>query len=189
MTKPSVYVFMGNSGAGKDTAASVLDSAKVVKFAAPGKRTIEFIYGLSFGYLDDRDLRLNIAPHSGNRTYLQVLIDFWKHRDIVLGPDLYGKQTQVEIVDCLLQGRDVVINDMRNYNELEIIIDVYKLGYEIRAAWVVGGEKLESDEYQAEIYEQLCSSTCNTGYYLYNNNGKTINEFKEKVKKYLTLFR
>ena len=62
--KPTIYVFAGYSGSGKDTAASVVDAVST-KFASPGKRALEFMLRIPHGALDDREYRQRIAPHRG----------------------------------------------------------------------------------------------------------------------------
>ena len=177
--KPKIYVFSGYSGAGKDSAASVL-TANVVKFASPGKRALEFIYHLPSGFMDDRVARQQIAPHSDGKTYLEVLIEFWKHRDLLVGDQLFGEQTKAEILGCLLSGRDVTVTDMRNRNELAVLFDLYELGYEIVPVWIYGGTKLESDVYQDELYRRLCAFVGTTGINIVNDL-PTVRQFKNQV--------
>ena len=178
--KPKIYVFSGYSGAGKDTAASVF-IADNIKFASPGKRALEFIYHLPHGFMDDRIARQQIAPHSDGKTYLQVLIEFWKHRDLLVGDILFGEQTKAEILGSLDSGRDVTVTDMRNRNELSVLFDLYELGYEIVPVWIYGGTKLESDVYQDELYRRLCAFVGTTGNNI-TNDFPTVEQFKEQVR-------
>ena len=178
--KPKIYVFSGFSGAGKDTAASVF-IADNVKFANPGKRALEFIYHLPDGFMDDRIARQQIAPFSDGKTYLEVLIEFWKHRDLLVGDQLFGEQTKTEILGCLESGRDVTVTDMRNRNELAVLFDLCELGYEIVPVWIYGGTKLESDVYQDELYRRLCAFVGTTGNNI-TNDFPTVEQFKEQVR-------
>ena len=181
--KPKIYVFSGFSGAGKDSAASVL-SGQNVKFASPGKRTLEFIYQLPVGFMDDRIARQTIAPHSGGKTYLEVLINFWDHRNLLIGDTLYGQQTRAEILGCLELGQDVVITDMRNHNELYILADMCELGYDVIPVWIEGGKPLKSDVLQEGLYRQLCAFVGTTGINIVNDL-PTVEEFKQVVRENL----
>ena len=181
--KPKIYVFSGFSGAGKDSAASVL-TAQTVKFANPGKKVLEFIYDLPDGFMDDRFARQQIAPFSDGKTYLEVLIEFWKHRNLLVGDTLFGEQTKAEILGCLELGQEVAVTDMRNHNELLVLFDLYELGYEIVPVWIYGGTKLESDVYQDELYRRLCAFVGTTGINI-NNDLPTVQEFKQIVRETL----
>lgn len=179
MTKPKIYVFSGFSGAGKDTAASVID-AQNVKFSSPGKRTLEFIYQLPVGFMDDRVAREMIAPHSGGKTYLEILVNFWDHRNLLIGDTLYGEQSRVEILDILEGGQNVAITDMRNHNELYILADMCELGYEVIPVWIEGGESLRSDVLQLGLYRQICAFAGSLGLTIANDS-PTAEDFKAKV--------
>jgi hypothetical protein len=159
MTKPIIYVFAGYSGAGKDTCAFLLPNTRNVKFNAPGKRALEQIYGLQRGYLDDRGLRQNIAPHSGGKTYLQVLIDFCEHKDLLVGPKLFPAQVAVTIKETLENGQDVAVTDMRCREELYALRDFMDYGYMLLPFWVKGGEKLASDKIQDDLMYTLLKHT------------------------------
>lgn len=184
--KPSIYVFSGYSGAGKDTAASVLVSATNIKFADPGKRALEFIYKLPEGFMDARIARQQLAPFSGGRSYLEVLVDFWRHRDLLVGSELFGEQTKAKILATLQNGKAVTVTDMRNYNELDVLTDLHELGYPITPIWIDGGKMLESDVYQSELFRKLCAITGSLGDFI-SNDCPTVTSFKIKVEKYLQL--
>ena len=181
--KSKIHVFSGYSGAGKDSAASML-TAKVVKFASPGKKALEFIYHLPSGFMDDRVARQQIAPHSDGKTYLEVLIEFWRHRNLVVGDTLFGEQTKAYILGCLELGQDVAVTDMRNRNELAVLFDLCELGYDIVPVWIYGGTKLESDVYQDELYRRLCAFVGTTGINIVNDL-PTVAEFKQVVRETL----
>lgn len=182
--KPTIYVFSGYSGAGKDTAASVLESAVSVKFASPGKRALEAIYRLPDGFMDDRIARQHIAPYSGGKTYLQVLIDFWRHRDLLVGSELFGQQTKEEMLYYLRKKLDICVTDMRNPNELEVVAELYNQGYPVQPVWIVGGQALESDVYQETLYRQLCALVGSMGTEIVNDSD-SAKSFKSKVWKTL----
>lgn len=178
MKTQTIYVFSGFSGSGKDTAASFLKGVVNVKFASPAKRTLEFVYRLEDGFFDDRVKRQQIAPYSGGQTYLQVLINFWKHRDQVIGSELFGMQTRDDILTALESGKDVAITDMRNYNEAAILEDLYHEGYPVFPIWIEGGTCLESDTHQPGVYRQLHHTT-NTAFQLANHG--TLEEFERTL--------
>ena len=181
--KPKIYVFSGFSNAGKDSAASVL-TAQNVKFSSPGKRTLEFIYQLPNGFMDNRIARQMIAPHSGGKTYLEVLVNFWDHRNLLIGDTLYGEQTRAEILGWLELGQDVAITDMRNHNELYILADMCDLDYDVIPVWIEGGKSLKSDVLQEGLYRQLCAFVGTTGINIVNDL-PTVAEFKQVVRETL----
>ena len=185
--RPTIYVFAGFSGAGKDTAASVLN-AKVTKFASPGKKALEFIYSLPAGTMDDRVARQQIAPFSGGLTYLEVLIKLWRNRDLLFGDTLFGEQTKAEILGCLELGKDVAVTDMRNHNELTVMMDIHELGYDVIPVWIDGGTMLESDVHQEEIYRRLCAFTGNAGVNIVNDY-PTVETFIASVKLELSVLQ
>lgn len=155
MTKnPIIYVFGGFSGSGKDTAASAVDAVNI-KFASPGKRALEYMLRAPEGLLDDRVKRLEIAPHCQGRTYLQVCMDFYHHRDLVIGQDLFGQQTREDILWQLEAGRDVAITDMRSENEVAILIGLMGKGYKVLPFWIEGGTELSTDHNQKALINKL----------------------------------
>ena len=180
MTEPTIYVFSCNSGSGKDTAASVLKGCHNIKFASPGKRALEFIYRLPVGTMDNRIARQAIAPHSDGKTYLEVLIEFWKHRDLLVGSTLFGEQTKADMLGYLEQGLDVAVTDMRSHNELEVLFDLCELGYRVVPVWIEGGAMLDSDVHQPELYRRLCAFTGTLGLTIVNDL-PTAHEFKKRV--------
>jgi hypothetical protein len=151
----TIYVFSGYSGAGKDTAAAAVPNSINIKFSAPAKRALEKIYTLPEGFLDDRELRQQIAPHSGMRTYLEVLIDFWKHRDQLVGADFFPQQVKEQALAVLGSGQDVTITDLRNWNESAVLQDLVGLGYTLRLYWVFGGRPLLSDALSLSLVQNL----------------------------------
>ncbi len=155
MTKAKIYVMSGLSGAGKDTCASLLDATNI-KFSSLGKRALEKIMDLPEGFLDDRFLRQQVAPDCQGRTYLQVLIDMSLHHQKFLGQDYFPRKIQSQILDCLGQGKDVVLTDVRHYSEMLMIADLNLMGYKVVPCWVLGGTAEPSDKYSLEIMQELC---------------------------------
>lgn len=149
--EPYLFLVVGNSGSGKDTVADVLPAINV-KFAAPGKRALEQIYGLTSGFLDDRALRQQVAPHSGGKTYLDVLIDLWEHRSKIIGPDLFPQQVAKKIGGYLENSLNVVVTDLRSKEELQVIYDA---GATIVVIQLNGGTPLKSDNYLPEALRAL----------------------------------
>jgi hypothetical protein len=177
--KPTIYVIGGFSGAGKDTAASVID-AEVVKFASPGKRALEFIYGLEEGFLDDRSLRLEIAPFSGGKTYLEVLIDFWKHRDLLVGEDLFPRQVKATIQSVLDTGRNACITDMRSKAEMVTLTELATY-YPLYCIWIEGGKELESDRDQKCLVNALSIFSADNKLHTINNEHCQYSKFLSDV--------
>jgi hypothetical protein len=143
----TIYVISGYSGAGKDTCADYLNmfhGTQTIKFADPGKRALEFMLGCPVGLMDDRIARMDIAPHCGGLSYLQVLIKFWKHRDLVIGDKLFPEQTYEKIVAA---ESDVCITDMRSMAEMWILNRLYHVdNAKMQLIWVKGGSAMESDQ-------------------------------------------
>lgn len=160
-----IYVISGYSGAGKDTVASILkekhERSSILKFAAPGKRALEKIYSLPFGALDDREYRLRTAPHSNGRTFLEVLVDFWRHRDLLLGADFFPAQVEAEADYCLKGSIPwvVMFTDMRHSNEADVITSLLTKypDTELVPVWVYRGsaKMLESDRDSYQIMGDL----------------------------------
>ncbi len=175
MTKTNIYVVMGYSGAGKDTIGDWLafsENAALVKFAAPGKRALEFMLKVEPGLLDDRVKRLEIAPHCQGRSYLQVLIDFWKHRSLLVGDELFTAQTKQNISNLLKLGQTVVVTDVRNLDEGKAIKELVHSGLAtLTLIWVhrTSAKELESDVHQLEICDSLDKIATNS--YLLRNSG------------------
>lgn len=159
MYKPTVSIVFGYSGAGKDTIGEYICTkrdATIVKFAAPGKRALEFMLRIPEGSLDNRRFREQVAPHCQGRTYLQVLVDFCVHKASVIGEDLFTQQTMVVIKDVLTSGKDVVITDLRSYDEYKAIVNLAE-EVSIRLYWVErrSAKMLASDRVQETIYAKL----------------------------------
>lgn len=155
----TIHVVFGFSGAGKDVTGSYLNGqskSTIVKFAAPGKRALEGMLRIPVGSLDDRKFRMKTAPHCQGRTYLQVLIDFYKHKALVIGEDLFTQQTVQVIIDALEADRDVIITDLRSWDEYRAIAMLSSLA-DIRLYWVErkSAKMLESDLLQETIYSRL----------------------------------
>jgi hypothetical protein len=178
----SIYVIGGYSGAGKDTAAAAIENSEVVKFARPAKDALEFIYGLPVGALDDRVKRLEIAPHSGGKTYLEVLVNFWEHRNLLLGGELFPNQVKDRIVETLSRNKHAVITDMRSIEEMEVLRDLAK-SYPLHCLWIGGGEKLKSDVTQKELIDKLSKRSVMGDWVKINNTRKLpIAAFQAAVK-------
>lgn len=172
----TIYVVMGYSNSGKDTIGAYLKEYKlatVVKFAAPGKRALEFMLKVEPGFLDDRVKRQQVAPHCQGRTYLQVLIDFWKHKNLVVGKDLFTSQTMEKVDYITSNDRDVVITDVRSFDEMEALKKFLLINDDVLldVTWVNrrAAQKLESDQYQQAIFQEL--SNVSEEYRFINNHG------------------
>lgn len=154
-----MYIVMGMSGAGKDTVGEWLlkePRSKLVKFAAPGKRVLEFMMRIPEGSLDNRAFRMSIAPNCQGRTYLQVLIDFYIHKEKVIGKDLFTNQTMEVILEHVASFRDIIITDLRSWDECEAILSIAE-DVELNVIWVYrkGGKMLESDKLQWTAFTEL----------------------------------
>ena len=173
--KPSLIVVSGYSGAGKDTIGDWLvehKGYKVVKCAEPGKRALEFMLKCPVGTMDDRVARLKVAPFCQGRTYLQVLVDFWKHRNLLVGSELFTAQTREKLVSLQKLGQDVVITDVRNMDEAEMI---RSLGADFKLEYIQvinhKGCKLESDV-NLEAIDGMLKPFCKHRYVLKNDSTK-----------------
>lgn len=179
--KPKIYVFSGLSGAGKDTVARLMN-LKVIKFAEPGKRALETILGVPEGFLDNRLARKAIAPDCQGRTYLQVLVDFWKYRDLVIGKDLFPQAVNRKILYNLGLGLDIGITDMRSREEMRILCDFNYMGYKVIPTWVIGGECLESDVNSRSLLAELCNGCgYSSPYFIDNSEQKGEQDLLERL--------
>lgn len=173
MKTQTIHIVFGYSGSGKDTIGEYIctkTDSVLVKFAAPGKRALEFMMRIPEGSLDDREFRMNIAPNCQGRTYLQVLIDFYKHKALVMGEDLFTQQTVQVILELLDQEEDVVITDLRSIDEYKAIVDLSSM-VELKLYWVErrSARMLESDQAQELLYRHLKSIA--TSFTELDNNG------------------
>lgn len=181
--KPTIHIVFGFSGAGKDTVGAIIQKASkstLVKFAAPGKRALEGMLHIPVGSLDDRVFRQQVAPWCQGRTYLQVLIDFYKHKALVIGEDLFTQQTFQVIINTLDSNRDVIITDLRSWDEYRAIVELANLYY-IKLYWVErkSARMLESDILQESIYQRLKPLSKFEAVEL-DNNG-TFQDLRKKV--------
>lgn len=166
--KRNIYVINGFSSAGKDTAALAFSDAKTIKFAAPGKRALEFMYGLEPGFLDNRDKRNRVAPFSGGKTYLEVLIQFLKHKDKLVGPDLFPAQVRLEMIKALAAS-DITITDMRSPEELRVVLGFTSFA-NVVPIWVTGGQELASDSLQRALCWELAKATAYKNPFVLHND-------------------
>ena len=154
--KHTIWVISGFSGSGKDTAASCIDAINV-KFSHFGKRFVENLFNLPEGYMDDRVLRLNRAPHCGGKSYLDVLIALWEVQGELLSTGYFPEQSR-PLIEQGLVTRDVVITDCRSYRELYIIRDFAAQGHPVYPIWIEGGFCLKSDGLSRGIIVVLAES-------------------------------
>lgn len=152
--KPTIVSISGYSGAGKDTVAGLLNR-DVIKFASPGKRALECILGVPVGFLDDRVSRGRIAPDCQGRTYLEVLIDFWEHRDLVIGRDLFPRRVKRLLEAHLSAGYDCAVTDMRSKEEMQVLTQLNQDGYKVTPLWITGGTELKSDQISYGLFIEL----------------------------------
>lgn len=152
--KPTILAISGYSGAGKDTVAGLLGK-DVIKFASPGKRALECILGVPVGFLDDRVSRGQIAPDCQGRTYLEVLIDFWEHRDLAIGSDLFPRRVKRLIEAHLSAGYDCAVTDMRSKEEMQVLAQLNQDGYKVTPLWITGGTELKSDQISYGLFLEL----------------------------------
>lgn len=162
-TKQKIYIFSGWSNAGKDTCADWLTfytSTKKVKFATPGKQALAYMLGVPPDLFEDRDQRLAVAPHCQGRTYLQVLIDFYHHRDLVIGADLFPAQSYKAMAKVLYRFQDLAITDMRNVEEVDVLVKlVNSYGAQVIPVWIYGGTCLSSDNASWQLIQELARRT------------------------------
>lgn len=174
MKRPTLYVVFGKSGAGKDTVGDWLTENKGttgIKFAAPGKRALEFMMQIPEGSMDDRVFRSQVAPFMQGRTYLEVLVDFWKHRELVIGDELFTAQTYSKLLELSSNSKDVCITDARNLEEGEAIWKLVEAGcFSLELMLVSRGKskRLASDIHQLDILNTLMP-ICDSYTHLDNN--------------------
>lgn len=177
MKAPTLFMVMGYSGAGKDTIGDLIKAeiaSQTVKFAAPGKRALEFMLQVEEGLLDDREKRIEVAPNCQGRTYLEVLMDFYHHRKLVIGEDLFTSQTVDKLKGFSHDNVDVVVTDCRSTDEGLAIVNLVEHGYfNLVTLWVVreGAKMLSTDTLQHGIYEDLCNYS-DEHYVIYNKGTK-----------------
>lgn len=180
-----IYVFSGYSGAGKDTCGNWVLSqvnSDSVKFSAPGKQALAYILDVDPGLFEDREARLKIAPHCQGRTYLQVLVDFYHHRDLVIGADLFTHKSRKKMTEALDADRDVVITDMRNHDEMSAVLETSKeCSAKVLPFWIHGGTALDSDAISWYLINELSKRAQSELRELYGNKAGGTDTKKEML--------
>lgn len=169
MSKGTVFVVLGLSGAGKDIVYEVLRRERElpdrevhnIKFSGLMKRTFEQWYDVPKGSFDDREFREQLVPGT-DMTYLDVMVKAyhaWENIDplLTVRPTIQQAQTLLE------NGHDVVITDCRKMGEAKAIVDIHQCGYNLRLIHVYGrvGETRKSSDV---LLENLISYIHNSAY-------------------------
>lgn len=129
---PRLVAFIGLSRSGKDTAAKVFkdNCFHSYNMARPMKETIERLYGLPDGAMEDDFYRKAFVPRGGTKTYLDMMVELAdKWRSI----DPYCMVTPVE---RHLRGTpaDTVMTGIRFLEEVELLHSLQDM-YQVSLAY------------------------------------------------------
>lgn len=152
--------FVGQAGAGKDSAAGTLPDLdwEILKFAAPLKRIVQSIL-LSSGTpyetaaaMIEGNLKDTPCPQLGGRTprYLtQTLGTEWGRK--LVHPDIWVMMTERRISAALAEGLNVAVTDVRFENEVALIRKLGGKLVRITRPGLAVDMSHESERYSAEI--------------------------------------
>ena len=119
-------VLMGVSGAGKDTIFSALNACTKmvnIKFAAPMKRMMEYVYSLPPCSLEERDLRTYRIPgHPDGITYGEMMVRCYKYFPAI-DPMMMVRKVWLEAADAV-KDSPVVFTDIRNHEEVKAVLEL-----------------------------------------------------------------
>lgn len=159
MKQPTIRIFLGVSGAGKDTTAGFMikgTDGRILKMAAPGKRMFEQVYSLPEGVMDDRVARLATCPGTKD-TYLDRFIYWFHHQGVIFPPGFFLTQALAQVTGTLEKGRDVFLTDTRNLDEIDAIL---ALPYPVQVYHITGrGKALSSDIYLDDILNAISAKS------------------------------
>lgn len=164
----NVFVLIGNSGAGKDTAAEILGVPNI-KWSALMKRTFEEWYGCKPGSFEDREFRVTHILPNGD-TPLGVMVkayDAWNAID----PGLTARPIARKVKHLLELGCDVCFTDTRRQLEAELICDMANAtDSTVVVISIVGGTQLTTDRQQRNIHDTLMLGSRDVVEYHVKNN-------------------
>jgi predicted kinase len=169
----TIYVFLGASGAGKDTAAEIIEVPNV-KWTTIIKETLENWYKLPKGSFNDREFRENYILPNG-KTPLQILIELmecWNKVD----PLLTARPTMQKVIASRLkQGLDVCFTDTRRAEEAELIMEAAKkYKAKVVVIYIKGGKTLPSDNQLLNIVSYFNSIPEVDFYTVINDYGESF---------------
>jgi hypothetical protein len=184
---PDLIGLVGRKGSGKDTAAVLLieQGYENVKFAGALKDMIRNL--LAYQGVEDEtiermiegDLKEEPSDYLGGKTprfVMQTLGTEWG-RDLI-GKDFWADTAMRRIGNFLDQGKQVVVTDVRFWNECEIIKDAGGTVVGVEADWIapVPGEH-ESEALIDQIIQTLSLVVRNTKL---ANVQEGINQFRAR---------
>lgn len=116
-----IICLLGKSRAGKDTFAGLLEHELYfplvarIKFAAPMKYALEYLYDLEDGALEDQEVRKSKVPGL-DVTYLDLMVAAY-HNWRAVDPYIVLRKTLRRIETCLAEGYTVILTDLRSPEE------------------------------------------------------------------------
>lgn len=150
--KNSIYVILGYSRSGKDTACNVLLNeigGEHYKFSSPAKRVLENLYDLEWGDLDKNEVRNSVIPNHSepNTTYLDLMVKAFKHfRALDNNIMLHSAR---KTIPYILESRNVFITDLRTLAELNLLLS-FNVPIKVLRVYRKG---TESKFYQKVLYK------------------------------------
>jgi ABC-type dipeptide/oligopeptide/nickel transport system ATPase component len=139
-----ILCIVGESGAGKDTLATAIIDAdtsntvyKQYKFASPGKRVFERLYGLRLGFMDDREARVRICP-GGETSYLQRFIFWFHNQHQIFPPGMFLNLALKEIITDINSVHTAIYTDLRTPHEANSLVKLCdKFNVELRPILII----------------------------------------------------
>lgn len=153
-----LFILLGPSGSGKDTAAGVLDGIigglVNFKFAEPYKQAVASIYGLERWQLEDRAFRETMGP--AGKTWGDHLAEGAKHFR-AWDPDVMLHQARKKLDHIMAHKVNVAFTDLRFPNEVGLVKSYLHHFCDCQAIYLLreGAKFTSADTHLREIFRSL----------------------------------
>lgn len=184
MSHAKMFVFLGRSRSGKDTAyrfANELHPGTLVKFANGIKKMVEQSYGLPEGAMEIDHYRNMVMPDSG-KTFLEFLVESFKFYS-EHAPMFWANMTLQKLRASLELGRDVYLTDLRMPAEITAVCKLSEK-YPLHLMFLERSKSpiIPADKFIDQNLRELLG--CSKSEMFVNNNG-SLEYIEEKVKMFL----
>jgi hypothetical protein len=154
---------MGYSGAGKDTYSSALvdqltrrgiDST-ILKWSAPMKYMLAWVYDIEMTQLEDKAFRLQELPHLPGVTWGELMVRTFEYFPQV-DPLMMQQKVSKQIDEAWDNGQVVILNDTRNRPEAEYLKrQVKENNVTLINIWLFQGTEKASDVHSLDLSSEL----------------------------------
>lgn len=119
-----IIAVLGYSDSGKDSVATMLNKvlgARNIKWSAPMKHMLEYVYNLPEGILEDKTFRSTLVPgHPDSITWSELMVRCFEYFPKI-DPHMMLQRVRLDIKTCLQNSTPVVLTDTRNLTEVHHI--------------------------------------------------------------------